>query len=758
MSFALFVFSIGVFAVGLLPGLPSLYLLIAIAPVALLCLRVSRTRSLFFLFTGVCWGVGYGWQMQAHQLPNEDEGETFVVRGQVVGLPAGNESQRRFILSVESAKRATDGNTLPLQKLQLGWYQSPPDIKPGQIWRLTVSLRRPRGFANAGGFDYRLWLLRRGISATGYVRNQAGNTLLATRGQWSDSARFALRSAIEQVPASDRSRALLKALTIGDSGEVNASDWQLLNRTGTTHLLVISGLHVGLFSWVCYWLGAGLGRLTMFWWPQLPARYVAALLALTGSLLYANLAGFGLPAVRAVIMVAVVLATQYLRTRVNVFSGVSIALAAIAVSDPLAIHASGFWLSFVAVVALLSVLAYRRGAMPWWQKLWLPQWTVFVALPGFLLSGFGRLSLLSPLTNALAIPWISLLIVPVCLIGVVALPLSPVIADWCWQIAATQLDGLWAVLSWAGGWTQSLEISGRSSMSPVWLASVLFGGLLLLLPRGLPGRWLGCLPLLAFVLAEPQNPQLTVTILDVGQGLAVVVRTRHHTLVYDTGARFSDRFDAGSGIIAPYLSASGITEIDRVIVSHRDGDHAGGLPGLLSLVAAGDVMASEPVGNGNVADSECRGGAKWRWDDVDFEVLSPVRSSQWHRNNRSCVLLVSAGKHRVLLPGDIESDIERWLASEGRLPDSVDVLVAPHHGSNTSSSPTFAWRLMPGHVVYSAGYRHPFGHPHPKVVARYRSIGSRQWNTADDGAIELVLRDGHWEGSGYRHHRMFYWQ
>ncbi|MGS2722417.1 DNA internalization-related competence protein ComEC/Rec2 [Porticoccus sp. GXU_MW_L64] len=765
ITHCLLLFASGVFGVSFLPELPSTWLGLPAAVISIWSIGRYRDYRFLGLCLGVAWGLYSGQQLLNQQLPESLELQEFDVRGSVLGLPQSDHRRSRFRLQVDTCTGVLDGKSVPLNKLLLSWYGARPTLKTGQYWQLRVKLRRPRGFANPGGFDYRHWLLQQGISATGYVRatsaentpTTAVNQLLGQRQPPLAGLRENLHLQIGSLPLPELQRGLLQALAVGDGSALGPEQWALFNRTGTTHLMVISGLHIGLFGVLCYGLGSLLARPLNLLLPAVPAQLWASFCALLGAGFYAALSGFGLPATRAFAMVVAVLLVRLLRNNASPFNHLQAALAAVALVDPLAAHSGGFWLSFVAVFGLLWVFAplvgRPSGIRGWLHRWWRPQWTVFAVLAPLLLAAYGQLPVLSVLVNGVAIPWLNIAVVPVCLLGVVAAFVSADAAHWLWQLAGWQLQWFYQGLQWFDGYA-GLLLKPPVGFSTGLLVSLMAAALLLLLPRGVPGRWLGVVPfVLVFFMAPPQ-PLLRVTVLDVGQGLAVVVRSGERSLVYDTGAVFSERFNAGSGVVAPFLRARGIHRIDRLVVSHADNDHAGGTLGLVASVEVGDIWLGEPLPG--VSDGKpCRAGDSWRWGEVLFEVLSPVQETRFSGNNASCVLLVTAGKHRLLLPGDIEASRERALLDQ--LP-AVDVVVAPHHGSFTSSSSAFVERLQPAHVIYSAGYKHHFGHPHPKVVQRYRAVGARQWNTSRDGAVTFELLDDGWqvirERSGYR----FFWQ
>ncbi|WIO73088.1 DNA internalization-related competence protein ComEC/Rec2 [Porticoccaceae bacterium LTM1] len=748
----LVLFASGVFLVSLFPKLPSIWWLLAFALLLVALSRYACIRLIIFFYTGVCWGVFSGHQMMNAQLSIDDELAEYDVKGSVISLPNVNERRVRFEFEVHEVHRTSDGQPLPLNKLLLSWYDSEQQIVPGQQWQLRVKLRRPRNFSNPASFDYRGWLMSQGISATGYVRANSNNRLFAEEYGGLSSWRISLR---EKIQASNLGKQrFLAALVVGDGSGLSGEDWRRLRLTGTTHLLVISGLHIGFVATLCYALGILLGRFVNLQFHQIPTPLVASVFSLVGAVLYSGLAGLGLPAIRALVMVAVVLLVRLLRTRISFWCGLAFAAAVIAFIDPLAIHSLGFWLSFGAVTALLWGMTGLWGLIRW-RRFWLPQWLVFLALSGPILIGFGDQTVLSPLVNAVAIPWVSLLIVPLCLLGAIFSWL-PVVSDGCWRLANWQLEYLWELLGVAEQYCQDFSVSLPLAHSLTLFLTLALATGLLILPKGFPARWLGIVPVFCLFFAKQPRAELQVTTLDVGQGLAVVVQTPNHTLLYDTGARFSDRFDAGSGIVVPWLRSQGIGHLDKLMISHSDNDHAGGERGVLESISVSSIL--KPQADQGDSVSVCRAGMHWQWDGVLFEVLHPDSQMYDKTNNESCVLAIHYQGQIILLPGDIEATVENQLATSGVLPRNITLLIAPHHGSKTSSTPTFVNATRPDSVVFSTGYRHQFGHPHASVVDRYQHVGSKAYNTAYSGAVTFRYDAGNWTVFEHRRELPYYWQ
>ena len=553
--------------------------------------------------------------------------------------------------------------------------------------------------------------------------------------------RAGIQQAIEQSDLSPRGRAVLLALSIGDKRQL-ATWWQDLARLGIVHLLVISGLHIGLVALFGAALGKGLARLVILMSSACsllglrlssPAlHWLAPVSGLLAAGAYSLLAGFSLPTQRALIAVAVVVIARLRFRRIQPFVCLIWALTLIALLHPLAI--------------LIAWFSPWQSIDPWWTKKRTvsAQLALLVVMSVPLLFFIGRLSWLAPLVNLVAVPWVSMVTVPTVLFGCLLLPVSSRTAEVIWAISDWSVNLLWRFLDLLPS-DQGFLVSPVGASSLV-LSAALLAGLCLMLPRHLRERWLGVLPL-ALLLLFNDRPKfgLRVTVLDVGQGLAVVVETDKRNLLYDSGAQFSAAFSAGSGIVAPFLWQRGWRSITTTLISHEDGDHSGGFAALQQVLPSRQIITGpgvnypEAVLQGQNVEI-CNAGAEWRWGEVLFEILSPVSAvgsiTAREGNNSSCVLRIRWRDIQLLLPCDIESATEYQLLDTGRLDGPhLDVLVAPHHGSKTSSTAKFVQQLQPKHVVFSAGYRHQFGHPHPSVVNAYNAVNSRVWNTAEQGAI-----------------------
>lgn len=729
---------------------------------------------------GLCWGIGFGLYRLDALLPEPLEEVDFWVTGTVEGLPqrSGRAQQARFMVSqscldlVPTNCTATNSVFSP-RRILLNYYGNTV-LEPGQRWRWRVRLNRPHGFANPGGFDYEGWLFMQGFAAKGYVRDTALNKRLPDAGAGLDSLRFALRARLEKQLAQASHKGIMLALILGDREQISQEHWALFSSTGTSHLVVISGLHVGFIAMLAFWAGNGLSRS----WPALllrfPAQKCGALSAILAAFSYSLLAGFSLPTQRALIMVAVFMSGRLRARETRPSTSYCLAMCGVLLLNPLSPIGAGFWLSFGAVGTLilafgarLSIAQQRESVVNLpakprriWQRWGEPQMLVFVGMSVPLLIWTAQLSLLSPLANLFAIPLVSLLVVPIALLGVAVLPLSLQASSWLLLAANRLLELLSAALQGVSTLVPTWGVWQGSTVTGWTLVFGVLGTLLVLAPRGWPGRVLAPIllaPLFFPVQSKQPMGQARITILDVGQGMAIVVSTANHHLLYDTGPRFSVDFDAGSGVVQPFLGASGIGKLDTLIVSHADNDHRGGLDSLLNLLEIDQLLMSAvaplPTGAG-----PCMRGQSWRWDEVQFDMLYPPALAPYAGNDSSCVLRITAGDTAVLLSGDIERVAESALLSlEGTALQS-HVLISPHHGSQTSSSLPFLAAVNPRIAVVSAGYRSQFGHPAPVVAQRYEALDIDVWNTALAGAIQLTVGAG--EPSApiqYRVNEQRYW-
>ncbi len=713
-------------------------------PLVVLAWRYPAWRLPACLATGFVWAWWIAAGMLAQSLPSEFEGRDLRLEGVIVSVPDRDEERTRFQFEVDSV--TTEHGLVPNPgRVLLSWYaRPPPALRAGDRWRLTVRLKRPHGMMNPGGFDYEAWLFRFRLRATGYVRVEDDNRLLASdwRQQPVNRLRQSLAEKMGAALAGREFAGIVEALAIGEQKHIDLRQWQILRATGTTHLISISGLHVACVAGLLFFMV----RRAWLWWPRLalrwPASKVGAVAGMAAALVYSALAGFSVPTQRSLIMVAVVMASLLQQRRVRPVHGLAAALLLVLLWDPLAVMEVGFWLSFVAVAVIFYGMGGRLAPRGLWWRFGRVQLLVAVGLLPLMLALFQQVSLVSPLANIVAVPWVSFVVVPLTLLGALLVGIGSAAGAFLLVLADGALGWVWPPLTWLG---QASFAQWSQHVPPAWafLPSAV-GALLLIAPAGMPGRWLGLLllaPLLAVPPPRPPPGEVWLTLLDVGQGLSAVVRTARHSLVFDTGPAFSERFDAGDAVVAPFLRATGVPRVDRLVISHGDRDHLGGLFSLLEQVPVDEVLTSVPdkVVWPAGRPQACHAGQHWEWDGVSFTMLYPFPELGARGNDASCVLRVSTAGAALLLPGDIEKRSEKALLA--RAPDRLraDVLVAPHHGSNTSSTTDFLAAVQPRYALFPVGYRNRYGFPKPLVVARYQERGAARLATDRQGALTLRL-------------------
>jgi competence protein ComEC len=736
----------GAYALQVFKELPPAGVAAVFAVLACYCAYGSRCRVVAaFIAGGLIMWLAASVHL-ADRLDPALQGETLTITAKVLEFPSLKNGTFRFLVEPLVPEN------LP-SRIRLSWFipnadaADDLDVNPpalGQVWQFEVRLKRPRGFSNPGGFDYEGWLHRQRIGATGYIKR--GQIVSLEYSSFDVQTRLRQRFAdrIDALFPVGESRAVLKAITIGARGDISDPQWQLYARTGTSHLMAISGLHIGL---------AASGAFVLAWGLLAPfvrrrnVRDIALVIAIGLAFVYAELSGFAVPAKRAFLMALLVATAIILRRQITAQHVLGIVCMLVLASDPLSIYAPGFMLSFMAVALLLwSSLTFDptdESMRRWHPSRLIANVRMLSRLQGVLLFGlmpmtialFGRAAILAPVTNLLVVPVFNLATVPACLLGLLLDGPAAPAGDLLLSIALASVDVVLTIIATVGDWPIAAFEPSVSGVSVLLVsgATVVWA----ILPAGWPGRYLAFIALLATAIHKPASPAancVDVHVLDVGQGLGVVLRTQNHVLVYDTGPSFQSGSSTANLVIEPFLRSFGLISIDMLVVSHADLDHSGGVEWLAGSIGFEQLKLGEPLGETRPTGTPCISGEGWQWDGVRFEFLHPDRSGQWQGNDASCVLLVTAGEHKLLIPGDIESKAERSVTTRHDLLP-VDLVVVPHHGSKTSSGARFSGRLRPDIAVVSAGYHNRWGFPKPDVVARWRSVGAQVVTTARSGAV-----------------------
>ena len=804
-SFSLLAFVLGVLLLEQQPVLPHgfvlalLWLLLAGLLLSLGWCRRRLQRGawqaqtvmvLAAVLAGILWASWRAELRLADALPAALEGSDVLVVGTIASLPDRIAQGQRFEFKVESV--GTPGAQVPA-RISLGWYAgygavpgaAMPQVRPGERWQLRVRLRKPHGNANPYGFDYEGWLLEQGVRATGYVRPEhATNQRLAAfvwdAGHVIERVREALRDRIEAALPGAPYAGVIVALVMGDQRGIDQREWQVFSRTGISHLVSISGLHVTMLA------GAGASLVFVLWraWVRrrgvmpagVTAQRAAALTGALVALVYCLLAGMGVPAQRTLIMLSVVAGALCLGRPVAASRVLALALFVVVWIDPWAVLAAGFWLSFGAVALIFYVTAGRisvhaesgvvQRSLAGLLVACRVQWAMTVGLVPLSLLLFHQLSLVSPLANALAIPLVSLVVTPLALLGALVPGLA---GDLVLRLAHGVMALLAGVLDVLSAWPWA---TWPAPVAPVWSVALgLLGVAWGLAPRGWPLRGLGALamlPALLWPVDRPAEGRLRLSVFDVGQGTAVLIETRQHRYLYDSGPAYSPETDAGSRVLLPYLRARGIGALDGLIISHRDNDHSGGALSILQSMPvawlASSLRADEPIVRQARRALRCDAGQVWQSGGFEFAFLHPTGASHQDLhlkpNARSCVLRIRRpGVPGVLLTGDIEKAQEaELLARLGSQALQSDVLLVPHHGSMTSSSEVFLDAVQPGLAVVQAGYLNRFGHPRAAILDRYDERKVAVLRTDHDGAITLQLSATGMEVQAWRRQQVRYWQ
>jgi len=785
-----------------LPKVPEswLYASVITGALCLFIIYFSRNSSIAkklaimsLLFTlGFAWNARYADNRLENILPIELEGKEFSLEGRVAALPQSNSSGAKFAFEVDRAIAGKEIIQHFPKRIYLSWQpawrnpQEIPEVIPGQRWKLKTKLKRPYGSLNPYTFDFERWSFHQDFGASGSVRS--GELLMNRDIAWLDFelrmelARWHLRKKIQSMlPGDARYVGVLIALVMGDQNAINHDDWQVFNATGIGHLISISGLHVTMLA------GVGASLATFIWrrrtWPLIaPVSKVAAVSGFATAFIYAWLAGFQIPAQRTMYMVGVVAFALWTGRNPRSFDIWWWALAFVLLIDPMAPYTPGFWLSFGAVAAILYAMGDSQGLLGiptgkelevhWMQRVFQAlreacrvQAVVTLALLPFTLFWFYQVSIVSPIANAFAIPLVSYIVTPLAIAGAL---LPEFISPYLLLPAHGSMEYLANTLEWMAGWSWSVVWSRQ----PEWWMLLLSGcGIIYAIRPGDIGEtWKG--RLLAITLSAPlffwpsqfnahlNQGEFRAIVLDIGQGTAVLIETANRRLLYDTGPIQGKKDDAGQRVILPYLRGRGISQIDRMVISHSDSDHIGGAASLLKQIQFGSMMGSLPSANPLLQNLQarkipalpCRFGQRWEWDGVEFVIWHPHEETVFAEqypgkpNEMSCVLEVRNQQSSLWLTGDVERQGEAEITERldkkmlQEIGDRELIFMAPHHGSKTSSSLALLKRLEPNQAFAQNGYRNRYGHPHPDVIARYLGLGIPFYQTPQTGAQTWLFK------------------
>jgi len=796
MDWWLFTFFLGSILSLFLPIVPDIFYLVIFILIALIFVLMKNTRSSSGFMVGVSWliysALSYNNVWQDNQLAlNNITNSPLLLQGEVTNIPK-LEQDKIIVSNVNKALNKTINKAnIVISKyrfnfkvthidnkliehpflLRLSWNKSPFEVLQGQQWQLKVKIKPAHGFANVGGFSYQTWLRQKNIVATGYVLNGKENNQLSDDLSIRQHLLIQTKALLPQEPLS----ALLLALSFGERSQITIEQWQVLQATGTQHLIAISGLHLGLVASGSFLLFLFLlkhfpaeffiNRFKCYWLLTFNLRVWAIGLSCFITFYYAYLAGFSLPTIRALVMLLLYWCTRLWGIKFSLRRWLLIAIFILILLNPSSLFSVSFWLSLYAVSIIFLVmwrfskqLLSTSHIIAWLKSLLLIQISISLLMLPLVAMINGQVSFISLFANLIAVPLMSLTSIPLCLLAVLLLPLSESASTLLLELALQSIKLIWQWFEILA--TQSWAIIDVSNEQVFWITSIFLVvalSVFLSLKRGFivisTGAILLTISVLAFYEEKPQGWQ--VTVLDVGQGLSIIIEKNQHAIVYDTGASYPSGFNLVDAVVMPYLKHQGIKKVDKVIISHSDNDHAGGLKKLQQLIHIDEVIANDKSLKG---DRSCQQGNEFLWQKLTFTMLSP-NSLRGEDNDDSCVIRISDGKYSVLLTGDISAKVERVLLSNEEISSqlNVDILVAPHHGSKTSSSDVFIKQVSPSVVIFSAGFLNRWHMPMEKIVQRYQKSKVNVFNTANNGMIQLDISTNGIHVKPYRQSIFPYW-
>lgn len=714
------------------------YLALGVLPVFMLILfsfkRIIPGFFVHFLF----YSLGYVWTLITltyifiPTLPTSLENHTLILKGRVSTFPVHNPFGTHFIMSIESLNTLKGVAVIKRGAIQV--HAKTGQFVLGNTYQCTAMVQPQHGLSNPGSLNFQYTILAQGVRWQGHLLQCQ---LVETHFNVREKIRERLLS-VMNASSGTHAFAWLNALIVGDRSRIPISDWAVLENTGTNHLLAIGGLHLGIIAGLSAGLTAWCWRRSTRLMLFMDVMRASAIMAWLASAGYAILSGFSIATLRAFLMMSVLTFSLFFKYRLSVWQCFATTLIMVLCFNPLMVLSSAFWFSFITI-ALIILSISARPYLSVFSRFWRVQYYLMLGLLPLSLYFFQTAPLLSVIINVIAIPWFGIMVLPACLFGVILLYVQPLMAHACLFFAEKCLSLLWFLLSLCS--QQTIFIYHHAIPNAMILVLTTLGVLLLISPRGTTGRCLGVvliLPLLLTLKTPLKSGEIKLSVLDVGQGLSVVVETAHHVLVYDAGGHLTSNDDKGQEIVSPFLRYEGIKRIDTLMISHGDNDHAGGADSVLNHFPTQMLFTSAPEKFLAYHPLPCHAGLSFDWDAVHFRVLSPPVKTNMTGNNASCVLMITNAYHRILLPGDIEAPAEADLLSSGE-DVRADILVAPHHGSATSSTKRFIDAVAPRYVIYSAGYHNHYGLPAKAIQQRYARLGVTALNTIDQGAIQFKV-------------------
>lgn len=699
-----------------------------IANLLIFCLTPRYPIILMFIIgTLIAWA--HQWVVSPKGMPNVLVIPQALLQGTIASIPLQNRNKTQFSFAIEKINdQAAQG------LIQLAWYNNAPSLHAGQRWQFTAKIKKPRNFRNPGSSNYVNSLNTRHITWTGYIRSKNNILLANTPSQFNWlQLRERLGNTLKKLSPDQQTAGIIEALTLNLTTHISQDDWSLFRRTGTTHLFGISGEHIalvsGLFILIIRWLWSRSVRCCL--WA--PAMTIASIGGLVVALLYAFLAGFAPPVQRA--LIGCFFYTLYClgKQRFTPWQVWRYALFGVLCLEPHAVFMQGFYFSFLAVACLL--LTQQRWRLKGYKGKLALQLSCLIGLMPLTLHWFSYGSINGFIANLFAIPLVGLLIVPLALITMLVSSFS-----WSWLLMKP-LSWLIALLFKGLMWTEHLAaINITWSINSITLVLSMMGALLMwvLLPVK-PFKYLALLWLLIplFPSRTVIHPgEVLIQVLDVGQGLAVSIQTQGHVLLYDTGDQFFQGSDLGTMVILPFYQAVGIKKVDKIVISHPDKDHRGGLKSVEAGINVSELIVNNP--DYYHRGLNCHNVPEWQWDGVSFRFL-PIRETFDNKNNNSCILQVSNSVGRILLVGDIEKIAEDYLVRTYGNKLVSELLIVPHHGSKTSSSYRFLLEVAPLYAIASLGFDNRFHFPHVKTLASMNSLGIPFIRTDDCGMVEVMF-------------------